>query len=87
MTTRRHFLAAAAILALGGHVSAQTRTPQEANGYTRYELLAPGSGKFRIKTSLHINVSQLFFFGWSLVRQLAFLSSKVGIFCVCLRTH
>jgi hypothetical protein len=24
------------------------RNPQEANGYTRYELLAPGSGKFRI---------------------------------------
>ena len=24
------------------------RQPQEANGYTRYELLAPGSGKFRI---------------------------------------
>ena len=24
------------------------RAPQEANGYTRYELLAPGSGKFRI---------------------------------------
>lgn len=24
------------------------RTPQEANGYTRYELLAPGSGQFRI---------------------------------------
>src|SRR5689334_19999683 len=27
---------------------AQQRTPQEAHGYTRYELLAPGSGKFRI---------------------------------------
>jgi hypothetical protein len=24
------------------------RQPQESNGYTRYELLAPGSGKFRI---------------------------------------
>ena len=30
--------------------TAQTaeRMPQESNGYTRYELLAPGSGKFRI---------------------------------------
>ncbi|HEX3675281.1 MAG TPA: hypothetical protein VHU87_13490 [Rhizomicrobium sp.] len=27
---------------------AATPGPQEANGYTRYELLAPGSGKFRI---------------------------------------
>jgi hypothetical protein len=37
---------AAAALATGA--SAQPRTPQEAHGYTRYELLAPGSGKFRI---------------------------------------
>ena len=28
--------------------AAQRRQPQEAHGYTRYELLAPGSGKFRI---------------------------------------
>jgi hypothetical protein len=35
-----------AVLASGAF--AQQRTPQEAHGYTRYELLAPGSGKFRI---------------------------------------
>src|SRR4051794_15655069 len=40
-------LAMIAALAAGS-AAAQTRTPQEANGYTRYELLAPGSGKFRI---------------------------------------
>jgi hypothetical protein len=39
-------LVMAAALAAGAH--AQTRTPQEMHGYTRYELLAPGSGKFRI---------------------------------------
>ena len=37
-----------AVLAVAGNAAAQTRPPQEANGYTRYELLAPGSGKFRI---------------------------------------
>jgi hypothetical protein len=37
-------------LAFGGSADAQTprRQPQEADGYTRYELLAPGSAKFRI---------------------------------------
>ena len=34
-------------LAAGFDARAQ-RIPQEADGYTRYELLAPGSGKFRI---------------------------------------
>jgi len=34
--------------ALAGGAMAQPRAPQEAHGYTRYELLAPGSGKFRI---------------------------------------
>ena len=40
----------AAVLATGGlaHAQQPRRQPQEANGYTRYELLAPGSGKFRI---------------------------------------
>ena len=39
----------AAALAMGWSASAQgQRMPQEANGYTRYELLAPGSAKFRI---------------------------------------
>ena len=37
----------AVALAAGFDAQAQ-RVPQEANGYTRYELLAPGSGKFRI---------------------------------------
>ena len=42
-------LVMAAALVVGGSVSAQgARQPQEANGYTRYELLAPGSAKFRI---------------------------------------
>jgi hypothetical protein len=41
-------LMAVAVLAAGGGASAQTRTPQETHGYTRYELLAPGSGKFKI---------------------------------------
>src|SRR5258705_11559216 len=36
-----------AALAAGWSAAAQ-RMPQEANGYTRYELQAPGSGKFRI---------------------------------------
>jgi hypothetical protein len=36
-------------LAAGWTATAQPRrNPQEANGYTRYELLAPGAGKFRI---------------------------------------
>jgi hypothetical protein len=42
----------ATALATGWGASAQQGQPQagpqEANGYTRYELLAPGSGKFRI---------------------------------------
>lgn len=42
----------AAMLATAWSTAAQPpaprRQPQEANGYTRYELLAPGSGKFRI---------------------------------------
>jgi hypothetical protein len=37
-----------AALAAGWGAAAQARQPQEANGYTRYELLAPGSGRFRI---------------------------------------
>jgi hypothetical protein len=43
-------LVVAAALAAGWSAQAQTprRQPQEANGYTRYELLAPGSAKFRI---------------------------------------
>jgi hypothetical protein len=48
----------------------------------RHQLHCDCPGKFWIETSLHINVSQLFFFGWPLRRQLAFLSSKVGFFCV-----
>jgi hypothetical protein len=40
-------LVVAVTLAVGFGAQAQ-RMPQEANGYTRYELLAPGSGKFRI---------------------------------------
>jgi len=39
----------AVALAAGWNAAAQgQRQPQEANGYTRYELLAPGSAKFRI---------------------------------------
>jgi hypothetical protein len=39
----------AVVLAAAGAAFAQgARQPQEAHGYTRYELLAPGSGKFRI---------------------------------------
>jgi hypothetical protein len=40
----------AAMLAAAWGAGAQTprRQPQEADGYTRYELLAPGSAKFRI---------------------------------------
>ena len=44
-------LMVAIALAAAWGAEAQTqprRTPQEAHGYTRYELLAPGSGKFRI---------------------------------------
>jgi hypothetical protein len=41
-------VALSAIVALATGAYAQPRTPQEAHGYTRYELLAPGSGKFRI---------------------------------------
>jgi hypothetical protein len=36
------------VTALATGAYAQPRAPQEAHGYTRYELLAPGSGKFRI---------------------------------------
>jgi hypothetical protein len=38
----------AVALMAGWSAEAQAPAPQEANGYTRYELLAPGSGKFRI---------------------------------------
>jgi len=41
-------LMAVAVLAASGGAWAQARLPQEAHGYTRYELLAPGSGKFKI---------------------------------------
>ncbi len=42
-------LIGAVSLAVAWRANAQVqRQPQEANGYTRYELLAPGSGKFRI---------------------------------------
>lgn len=44
-------LIAMVVLASSWNAQAQPplrRMPQEANGYTRYELLAPGSGKFRI---------------------------------------
>jgi hypothetical protein len=47
-------LIVAAVLAASWSAQAQApqapqrRMPQEAHGYTRYELLAPGSGKFRI---------------------------------------
>ncbi len=42
-------LAVAAVLAVAWSAEAQgRRQPQEADGYTRYELLAPGSAKFRI---------------------------------------
>ncbi|MFI4949568.1 MAG: hypothetical protein ACHP7A_00850 [Caulobacterales bacterium] len=43
-------LIVAAALSAAWGVAAQPLRPgaQEANGYTRYELLAPGSGKFRI---------------------------------------
>ncbi|MGZ6016224.1 MAG: hypothetical protein ACXWKM_10815 [Phenylobacterium sp.] len=42
-------LVAAVVLAASWTAAAQGRSqPQEADGYTRYELLAPGSAKFRI---------------------------------------
>ncbi|MGZ6018437.1 MAG: hypothetical protein ACXWKO_07185 [Phenylobacterium sp.] len=42
-------LVAAVVLASSWTAAAQGRSqPQEADGYTRYELLAPGSAKFRI---------------------------------------
>jgi hypothetical protein len=42
-------IAAAALMAgLGAQAQAPRRQPQEADGYTRYELLAPDSAKFRI---------------------------------------
>jgi hypothetical protein len=40
-------LAAAVLAGLGAQAQGR-RQPQEADGYTRYELLAPGSAKFRI---------------------------------------
>jgi hypothetical protein len=46
---RRIALIVIAALAAGmGSAFAADRGPQESNGYTRYELLAPGSAKFRI---------------------------------------
>jgi hypothetical protein len=39
---------AVALAAAGAAFAQGPRQPQEAHGYTRYELLAPGSGKFRI---------------------------------------
>src|SRR5579875_3432184 len=49
----RSLLAPLFLLALAGAASAQTsphrpRTQVETDAYTRYELLSPGSGKFRI---------------------------------------
>lgn len=45
----RPTLALATVLSLPGALAAQTPPAQtEADAYTRYELLAPGSGKFRI---------------------------------------
>ena len=41
-------VAGAVALLAGFGAEAQRRQPQEADGYTRYELLAPGSAKFRI---------------------------------------
>src|SRR6201989_3144623 len=40
-------LGVAAVIATAAQAQ-PARTPQEAHGYTRYELLSPGSGKFRI---------------------------------------
>ena len=37
-----------AVAALGSQLGAQTPRQTQADDYTRYELLAPGSGKFRI---------------------------------------
>ena len=46
---RRLILGIVMAAGLVGSAAAQgARQPQEAHGYTRYELLAPGSGKFRI---------------------------------------
>ena len=49
MSTGRSAAAAVAVLALvaGGSLAAQP-TQTSADDYTRYELLAPGTGKFRI---------------------------------------
>ena len=41
-------VAAALAASWGAQAQTQRRQPQEADGYTRYELLAPGSAKFRI---------------------------------------
>lgn len=45
---RRIALALVAVMATATPAGAADPGPIEANGYTRYELLAPGSGKFRI---------------------------------------
>ncbi|MDP9415768.1 MAG: hypothetical protein M3Q08_17140, partial [Pseudomonadota bacterium] len=39
---------ASLVLSAPAHARAQGPQQTEADGYTRYELLAPGSGKFRI---------------------------------------
>ena len=44
----RRWVLGLAVAAAAAGAYAQPRMPQEAHGYTRYELLAPGSGKFRI---------------------------------------
>jgi hypothetical protein len=47
--SKRRLVVAAATLAVAGPAAGQALPAQrEADGYTRYELLAPGSGKFRI---------------------------------------
>jgi hypothetical protein len=48
MRTLGALIVAVALAAGWGAAAQGQRQPQEANGYTRYELLAPGSGKFRI---------------------------------------
>src|SRR6266481_3581697 len=48
MRTLGALIVAVALSAGWGAAAQGQRPPQEANGYTRYELLAPGSGKFRI---------------------------------------
>lgn len=48
MRTLGALIVAVALAAGWGAAAQGQRQPQEANGYTRYELQAPGSGKFRI---------------------------------------